>query len=256
MVMRKIKITLEYRGTHFRGWQRQREGQTVQGELERALTTLTREKIEVSGAGRTDAGVHAYDQVASFDTTSDLDVARIRRSLNALLSPDIVVKNVVDIDQKFDPRRDALWREYHYYILNRDYPTVFFKDLVLHESRILDVSAMSQAVAHLIGRHDFAAFCTESPGVLTTVRTMLEADVSTAPNIVWGGESLEGLVTVRLRAHAFLYNMVRIIVGTLLEVGIGRIPPERVKEILLSKDRNQSGRTLPPHGLTLVRVAY
>ncbi|MCL4500219.1 MAG: tRNA pseudouridine(38-40) synthase TruA [Actinobacteria bacterium] len=254
--MRTMKMTLEYLGTHYSGWQRQLRAPSIQEGLERALSTLLREEIAVYGSGRTDAGVHAFNQVATFKTASELDLGRMRWSLNAILPGDIVVKALEEVADDFDARRDAAWREYRYYILNRPYASVFFSGVVHHVAKALDVSAMDDGIKHLIGRHDFAAFCLISEVEGSTVRTVLEASVVRNGDIVWAGEPLEGLVTVRLRAHAFLYNMMRVVTGTLLDVGRGKLSPDDVKTILESKDRSKAGQTAPPHGLTLVEVAY
>lgn len=255
-LMRRTKMILEYMGTRYSGWQKQPHAPSVQEELESALSTLLREDIEVLGAGRTDAGVHAYGQVATFDTSADVDLGKVRWSLNAILPDDIAVKELEEVPYEFDARRDAAWREYHYFILNRPYPSAFFSGLTLHIARPLDVASMDAAAKHLIGKHDFAAFCQISEVEGSTVREVLEAEVKSDGNIVWAGEPLEGLVTIRVRAQAFLYNMVRIIAGTLLDVGSGKLSPDDVRSILDSKDRTKAGRTAPPHALTLVKVAY
>ncbi|MHB0976258.1 MAG: tRNA pseudouridine(38-40) synthase TruA [Candidatus Aquicultorales bacterium] len=254
--MRNIKMTLEYLGTNYSGWQRQAGRPSIQEELEGALATLLHEKTAVYGAGRTDAGVHAYGQAATFKTASGFALGKIRWSLNALLPEDIVVKELEEVGEDFDARRHAAWREYHYYIINRPYPSAFFGGLTLHISRPLDAEAMNAAIAHLGGRHDFASFCVAAEKPDSTVRTVLEAEVSEAANIVWAGRPLDGLLTVRVRAHAFLYNMMRIVAGTLIDVGDGKRSPDEMPALLAAKDRTQAGRTAPPHGLTLVKVAY
>lgn len=252
---RTIKMILEYMGTGYRGWQRQDNGPSIQGEIERALATLLKEKVAVMGAGRTDAGVHAFKQVAAFKSSSDMELLRMRWSLNALLPGDIVVKRLEEVPSGFDPRRDALWREYHYYLLNRPYPSAFFSGLTLHISKPLDVEAMDLSAKYLVGEHDFAAFCAADVEG-STVRRVLEAEVIRDGKIVWAGEPLEGLVTVRIRAHAFLYNMMRIVTGTLLDVGRGKSTPSGFDDVLGAGDRTRAGKTLSPRGLTLVEVAY
>ncbi len=249
-------MTLEYLGTRYSGWQKQPHAPSVQGELESALSTLLREDIEVLGAGRTDAGVHAFRQVASFATSADVDLGKMRWSLNAILPDDIVVKKLEEVPYEFDARRDAAWREYHYYVLNRPYPSAFFSGLTLHVARPLDVISMDAAVKRLVGKHDFAAFCQTSEVEGSTIREVLEAAVERDEKIVWAGEPLEGLVTIRIRAQAFLYNMMRIIAGTLLDVGSGKLSRDDMAAILDSRDRTKAGRTAPPHALTLVEVVY
>lgn len=260
--MRNIKLILEYDGKNFSGWQRQakQEVRTVQGELEGALSTLLGEPIEALSAGRTDAGVHAFGQVVNFHTSSSMELRRIPYSLNALLPDDIVVKHAEVVPEEFDARRDPQWREYHYYILNRPYRSVFVGRFVHHEARALDVEAMGEAVRQLKGRHDFTSFYTISSKIANLsdnpVRTVLDISCTRSADIVWAGEPLEGLVTLHVRAHAFLHNMVRIIAGTAIDVGLGILAPSDIMPILHAKDRTKAGRTAPAKGLTLVKVQY
>ncbi|MBE0448287.1 MAG: tRNA pseudouridine(38-40) synthase TruA [Actinobacteria bacterium] len=225
--MRNIKLLLEYDGADFSGWQKQPEQgvRTIQAELEGALSTLLGEPIETNAAGRTDAGVHASGQVVNFFTASSMSTRRIPYSLNALLPNDIVAKHAEEVPREFDARRDPQWREYHYYILNRFYPSAFADRFVHHEARALNVEAMDEAVSLLKGRHDFTSFYTAPARIVNTidnpVRTVLEISCRRSADIVWAGEPLEGLVTIRVRAHAFLHNMVRIIAGTAIEAGLG-----------------------------------
>lgn len=258
--MRNIRLTLEYDGGGFNGWQKQakQEVRTIQGELERAIQTLLGGAVETNTAGRTDTGVHAFGQVVNFTTASDMSIRRIPYSLNAILPDDIVIKDAAEVSADFDARRDPKWREYHYYILNRPYRSVFFDRFVCHEPRELDVAAMNEAVAQLKGRHDFTSFCnTLSASKLDNpVRTVLDISCARSGNIVWAGETLEGLVMLRVRAHAFLHNMVRIIAGTAIDAGLGNISPQDIPAILEAKERAKAGHTAPAKGLTLVRVEY
>jgi len=258
--LRNIKLTLEYDGTNYNGWQKQpkQEGRTLQGEVEIALSTLLGESIETTVAGRTDAGVHAFGQVVNFKTTSDMDIRRVPYSLNALLPDDIAVKGAEDVLEEFDARRDPKWREYHYYILNRPYRSVFTNRFVHHEARLLDVEAMNQAVGSLKGRHDFTSFCTTDSAsrIENPVRTVLEISCKRSSDIVWAGEPLEGLIAIKVRAHAFLHNMVRIIAGTAIDVGLGNLSPQDIPSIIEARDRTKAGKTAPAKGLTLVRVEY
>lgn len=251
---------LEYDGTNYNGWQKQpkQTGRTLQGEIEAALSTLLGGPIETTVAGRTDAGVHAFGQVVNFKTTSDMDIRRIPYSLNALLPDDISVKGAGDVPEEFDARRDPKWREYHYYILNRSYRSVFTGRFVHHEARPLDIEAMNQAVGFLKGRHDFTSFCTAESAaqVENPVRTVLEISCGRSEDIVWAGDPLEGLVTMRVRAHAFLHNMVRIIAGTAIDVGLGNLYPQDIPSIIEAKNRTKAGKTAPAKGLTLVRIEY
>ncbi len=257
---RNIKLTLEYDGTNYSGWQKQekQDVRTLQGTIEAALSTLLGETIETNVAGRTDAGVHAFNQVLNFKTSSDTSTRRIPYSLNALLPEDIVAKEAEEVPMDFDARRDPKWREYHYYILNRPYRTVFADRFVHHEARPLDIEAMDEAVRHFKGRHDFTSFCvSESAAAIENpARTVLEASCRASNDIVWFGEPLEGLVAIKMRAHAFLHNMVRIIAGTAIDVGLGILSPQDIPSIIEAKDRTKAGKTAPAKGLTLVKVQY
>ena len=260
--MRNIKLLLEYDGTDFSGWQKQPEQgvRTIQAELEGALSTLLGEPIETNAAGRTDAGVHACGQVVNFFTASDMPIRRIPYSLNAILPDDIVAKHAEEVPRKFDARRDPQWREYHYYILNRSYRSVFVGRFVHHEARALDVEAMNEAVSFLEGRHDFTSFYTAPARAANTidnpVRTVLKISCRRSADIVWAGEPLEGLIAIRVRAHAFLHNMVRIIAGTAIDVGLGNLSPADMESILEARDRTKAGMTAPAKGLTMVKVQY
>lgn len=260
--MRNIKLTLEYDGTNYSGWQKQakQDVKTLQGVLEAALSTLLGESIEVNTAGRTDAGVHAFGQVVNFFTSSDMSITRIPYSLNALLPQDMAAKGAQEVPEEFDARRDPRWREYHYYILNRSYRSVFTDRFVHHEAKPLNVAAMDEAVRHLQGRHDFTSFYTmpnkPKNAVENPVRTILEISCKHSSDIAWVGEPLEGLIALHVRAHAFLHNMVRIIAGTAIDAGLGLLSPHDVPSILDAKDRSKAGKTAPAKGLTLVRVQY
>ncbi|MCL6471703.1 MAG: tRNA pseudouridine(38-40) synthase TruA [Firmicutes bacterium] len=257
---RNIKLVLEYDGTNYSGWQKQekQDVRTLQAEVEAALSTLLGEVIEVNAAGRTDAGVHAFGQVINFFTSSGMPIHRIPYSLNALLPEDIAAKDAEEVSPDFDARRDPKWREYHYYILNRFYRSVFANRFVHHEARPLDVEAMDEAVSYLKGRHDFTSFCaTESAATIKNpVRTVLEVSCKRSSDIVWAGEPLEGLITIKVRAHAFLHNMVRIIAGTAIDVGLGAISPSDIPSIIEARDRTRAGKTAPAKGLVLVKIQY
>lgn len=245
----QLRLTVEYEGTRFSGWQLQPDGATVQGELERALATALREPVRVRGAGRTDAGVHAAGQVATAPISGPPpDLGRLRRSLNALLPDDVAVRDVAFVDDAFDPRRHARSRVYEYRILNAPAPSPFWRRWAWHVLAPLDVAAMDVAAQRLLGEHDFAAFrgadAKETPR--TSVRRVLESRVRPAPP----------LLVYRVEATAFLKHMVRNIVGTLVEIGGGERPPDAMTELLAGRDRTRAGATAPPHGLTLIEVRY
>ena len=244
----QLRLTVEYEGTRYVGWQLQPGGPTVQGELERALATVLREPVRVRGAGRTDAGVHAAGQVATAPLSHTVDPGRVRRSLNALLPDDVAVRDVALVDDSFDPRRHARSRVYEYRILNAPAPSPFWRRWAWHVVMPLDAAAMDEAAQLLEGEHDFATFrgadAKETPR--TTVRRVLESRIRHQPP----------LLVYRIEATAFLKHMVRNIVGTLVEVGHGTWPPDVTTRLLAGRDRTRAGATAPPHGLTLVEVRY
>lgn len=249
--MRTLKLVLEYDGTAYCGWQRQQGGAalrapSVQATLEGAVRDITGEPATVVGAGRTDAGVHARGQVASLVTTSRIPAERFPGALNAHLPPDIRVLDAQDAPEGFHARRDATRRTYQYEILNRRAPSALLRDRAYHVSDPLDREAMGQALAPFLGPHDFAAYRGAGSPTPTTRCTVFEAG--------WGREG--DLLRLTLTADRFLRHMVRIIVGTLLRVGTGRLGVEAPAEYLADSDNRRTGPAVPPHGLYLVRVGY
>jgi tRNA pseudouridine38-40 synthase len=244
----QLRLTIEYEGEAYQGWQVQPGGPTVQEVLEKALATALREPVRVRGAGRTDAGVHACGQVAAVRVTRvPVDLDRLQKSLNALTPDDIAIREIAVVDDAFDPRRDARSRVYEYRILNARTPSPFWRRHAWHIALPLDAGAMDAAAAALVGEHDFAAFCgADAEPVRSTVRRVLESRVQTP----------QSLLVYRVEATAFLKHMVRNIVGTLVEVGLGQRAPESLADILAGRDRTRAGATAPPHGLTLVAVRY
>jgi tRNA pseudouridine38-40 synthase len=244
--MQNLKLTLEYDGTDYHGWQVQPGLPTIQGTLEETIKRVSGEEVRVTGAGRTDAGVHAVGQVANFSTGKGLQANSWQRALNALLPPDIVVRRVEETSEDFDARRSAKSKTYRYSILNRPSPSALDRRYLLHVPNPLDLAAMAEAAAHLLGEHDFSAFRAADGDAVTSARRVYEARLATE------GERMHFFIT----ADAFLMHMVRIIVGTLLDVGAGKITPAGFREILKSRDRGRAGKTAPPHGLCLVNVQY
>ena len=244
--MRRLKFILEYDGTAYHGWQVQPGLDTIQGRLEAALSRLTGSRVHVMGAGRTDAGVHALGQVASGNVGVRLDDPTLRRALNALLPKDIVVTRVEPAPAEFDARRSARSRTYRYTILRRAYPSALHGRYSLYVPYDLDLEGMSDAVRCLLGTHDFSAFRAGSCPAATPIRSVRRASWRTEGDL-WRFE-IEG--------NAFLQHMVRIIVGTLMEVGRGKRRPADIGEILASRDRRRAGKTAPAHGLCLVAVEY
>lgn len=241
----KVKLTLEYDGTNYCGWQVQPNGNTVQAELEKALFSLTEEKISVTGSGRTDSGVHAKGQVASFSVAAEnIPAERYAPALNALLPKDIRALKSERAAEDFDARRSAKKKTYRYtfYVSATERPLYM---RYAAKSRPLDLEKMRRAAAYFVGEKDFASFCAADSAVKSTVRTIYSAEV----------EAEGELVFFTVCGSGFLYNMVRIMAGLLAEAGEGKIPPERVKGILEEKKRCE-GKTAPAAGLCLLGVEY
>jgi tRNA pseudouridine38-40 synthase len=247
--MRNLKITLEYDGTNYVGWQRQAAGTSIQGLLEDAFEPIAGTHVTVHGAGRTDAGVHALAQVASVSFPGAHESSVLARALNAVLPTDVRVLSVEDMTADFHARFSAVGKTYEYRIVNAAMVSAFLVRYVWHVPNRLDIDAMKSAAAHLVGAHDFSAFQGAGSDVASSQRTIHTID--------WeDGHRHDVPLVIRLRADGFLRHMVRNIVGTLVDIGAGRWEPERITEILASRDRSQAGTTAPAHGLFLVRVEY
>ncbi len=244
---RNIVLSLEYDGTDWHGWQLQKNAPTIQGALEAALATITGETIRVTGASRTDAGVHARGQVCNFYTNSRIPVERFPFALNANLPKSIVVLKAVEVDLDFHARYWALGKRYVYEICNRRQPSAFRRHFSYHVPQGLSVEAMRQAAALLEGEHDFKAFQAVGSSVESTVRHLWQLKVE---------QPEASRILICAEGNGFLYNMVRIIVGTLLEVGLGKRPVSDMTAILASRNRDLAGPTAPPHGLCLEKVFY
>jgi tRNA pseudouridine38-40 synthase len=245
-------LEVAYDGSAFAGFARQKDQQTVQGRIETALATVLGEVVETTGAGRTDAGVHALAQHVSFPTSlREPKPAALARSLTALAGPEIVVRRVRHAREGFSARFDAVAREYRYRIAVGSSPPVFLSRLAWHVSQELDVEAMRLSTAALIGEHDFRSFCVAASAEgQRTVRSIGLVDV-------FSEEPLgERCLTIRVEGNAFLHSMVRVIVGSLVEVGVGRRPAEWMQEALQAERREAAGPTAPPHALTLWHVRY
>lgn len=243
--MATYRIDLSYDGSGFHGYARQRDVRTVQGEVEASLARILG-PTATEVAGRTDAGVHARQQVASFSTDLPVDCGRLARSLTGLLAPEIVVFNCERVPNGFSARFSALRRTYRYHILNRPYPDPLRRTVVWHVKHPLDVSAMDRAVGHLVGEHDFASFCRRAEG-RSTVRTVLSAGWTSDP---------DDLVRLEIVGSAFCHQMVRSIVAFCAEVGRGRLAPGDTLKVIRARDRNAARGAAPPHGLVLWRVDY
>jgi tRNA pseudouridine38-40 synthase len=244
--MRNIKLTLAFDGTNFSGWQVQPGFRTVQETLEAALTELTGERVRVNASGRTDTGVHAVGQVVNFYSNTAHSPAVLVRALNAHLPPDAVVSAAEDVPQSFDANRDAKRKLYRYVIHDGPVPDVFLRRYCHHSRHRLDASAMRQAAEALRGRHDFHSFETDWPNRMSSVRTITHVAVNRLGDWIW----------LDVEADGFLYNMVRAIAGTLINIGRGYWPVSQVAAILAAEDRRQAGPTAPAQGLFLMRVSY
>jgi tRNA pseudouridine38-40 synthase len=259
--LRTLKLTVEYDGTNYVGWQRQAEGVSIQGLLEEALAPFEGGPLTVHGAGRTDAGVHALAQVASVRTGTAHGVATLQRALNAVLPVDVRIVAVEDARPGFHARFDAVSKTYEYRIANGPSVSAFQHRYVWHVPGALDVEAMRLGAQALVGRHDFASFQSTGGDVHTSERTILAIEVTRAPGSgIWdqgsGTPCGSAPVVIRVTGDGFLRHMVRTIAGTLVDVGLGRWPPSQVGEILARGDRAFAGRAAPASGLVLVRVDY
>lgn len=243
---RRIRLTVAYDGTAYNGWQYQPNGVTIEETLNRALTELTGERIEVIGASRTDAGVHARCNYAVFDTRMRMEASRFSYALNQRLPEDIRVRRSEEVGADWHPRKCRSIKTYEYRILNEEFPDPLDR-LYAHFTYLrLDVEKMREAAAYLVGEHDFRSFCSIHTQAESTVRRITALTV----------ERNGSVIAIRISGNGFLYNMVRIIAGTLLEVGSGKYPPERVKEILEARDRRAAGPTAPARGLTLADYEF
>ena len=246
-MMRNIKLVIEYDGKEFNGWQKQPNKLNIQGEIEKAIERITGEKVDLNASGRTDAGVHAIGQVANFKTNSNIPIEKIPIALNSNLKKSIVIKSAEEVEERFHSRLSCKKKTYRYIINNSKYGTAIYRNLETHIPMKLDIEKMKEAVKYFEGEHDFKAFKASGTSSKSSVRTIYKAEVIDA-----GNEK----IYIELTGNGFLYNMVRIISGTLVEVGLGKIEPKEVKNIIQSKKRENAGKTLPPQGLYLVKVEY
>ena len=244
--MRRIKLVVAYDGTEYCGFQVQNNGPTIEGELNKVLSELFKEDIRVIGASRTDSGVHAYCNVAVFDTQARMPAEKMVYAINQRLPEDIRVQESSEVAADFHPRHTDSRKTYEYRIYNAAVPNPMKRRYALWNYYKLDVEKMKEAAAYLVGEHDFKSFCSADTQVESTVRTVYEVAVTQS------GED----IVISVSGNGFLYNMVRIIAGTLLEVGKGRIEPNEMPRILEAKNRQASGPTAPPHGLTLVKYEF
>ncbi len=245
-MMKRVRLTVAYDGTNYCGWQVQPNGMTIEEMLNTHLSQLLKEPVKVIGASRTDAGVHALGNVAVFDTNARMPADKISYALNTRLPEDIRIQESCEVAGDFHPRFCRTVKTYEYRILNRRFPLPQQRLYSLFYYEPLDVEKMSRAASYLVGEHDFKSLCTHKPEVENTVRTIYSLKITKE----------EEMIRIRICGNGFLYNMVRIIVGTLLRVGSGYYEPDDMKALLEAKDRQAAGETAPARGLTLLKIEY
>ncbi len=243
---RNIKLTIEYDGTDYFGWQKQPGKRSIQEEIEKVLGIFTQEEVTLYGSGRTDAGVHALGQTANFYTASDVDLGKLQFSANQLLPKDIVIVDAEEMPEAFHARKSAKQKTYRYVVLNRQLPSAFWGRYSYRYFRPLDVEKMRTAAKDIVGEHNFRVFSKEGSSVKTFVRKVEEVKI----------EKEGDLIYFYFTADGFLYNMVRMLTGTLLDIGVGKKPVTAIKEALLTQNKKLVGKNAPPQGLTLLKVSY
>ncbi|QZY54798.1 tRNA pseudouridine(38-40) synthase TruA [Crassaminicella profunda] len=245
--MRNIKLTIEYDGSKYNGWQRLGNTEnTIQGKLESVISRMTNRKVEIIGSGRTDAGVHALGQIANFKTNTNMNIEEIRDYCNEYLPKDIVIKKVEEVDDRFHARYNAKSKKYLYKIWTGKIPAVFNRKYTYDIQQSLKLEAMKKGASYFIGEHDFEAFCSKKSKKKSMVRQIYNIDITREGNEIH----------ILFHGNGFLHNMVRIMVGTLIEIGQGKRKPEDVKEMIASKVRKNAGPTAPARGLFLYEVDY
>lgn len=255
--MRNFKMILQYEGTRFKGWQKQEStDNTIQGKLEALLRRMTGQKIEVQGSGRTDAGVHALGQVANFHGDTDMSADEIKEYMNAYLPEDIAVISLTEVPERFHSRLNAKGKTYCYRVVNSALPHVFDRRYVHTVEEELDLEAMRKAAEYLLGTHDFKAFTSTKKSKKSTVRTIEKIQIEKTVSTSMAMQDVKDEIRFLYSGNGFLYHMVRIMTGTLLEVGTHRRRPEEIADILASLCRENAGELAPAKGLTLMEVRY
>ncbi|GAA0697582.1 tRNA pseudouridine(38-40) synthase TruA [Paraclostridium ghonii] len=243
--MRNIKLTIQYNGKKYCGWQKQNNSLGVEGNIEQAIKDITNESVKINGSGRTDAGVHALGQVANFNTNSNIPIEKIPKALNSKLPKDIVIINAEEVDLGFHSRYLSKGKRYRYIIYNSQYKSPIYSDISYFVKYDLDFEKMKKEAKSLVGTYDFKGFMSPGSSVKNTVRTIYDVEISRQ----------EELIVIEIEGNGFLYNMVRIIVGTLVDIARGRIDKSMLS-IIESKLRSEAGHTAPAHGLFLKKVDY
>ena len=244
--MKNIRLTIEYDGKDFNGWQKQPNKLNIQGEIERAIEEITGEKVDLIASGRTDAGVHALAQMANFKTNSNLPVKKYPIALNTKLKKSIRIQKAEEVEEDFHSRYHCKQKTYRYVINNSEQGSSIYRNLEYFVPNKLNVEKMQEAVKYFEGEHDFKAFKASGTSSKSSVRIIYKTKV----------EKQGDRIIIELTGNGFLYNMVRIIAGTLVEVGLGKIEPNEIPEIIEKGERTRAGKTLPPQGLYLVKVEY
>ena len=244
--MRNIKLTIEYDGKDFNGWQKQPTKLNIQGTIEQAIKQITGEDVELNASGRTDAGVHALGQVANFKTNSQIPIEKFAIAINSKLKRSIVIKKAEEVDERFHSRLSCKKKTYRYIINNSPEGTAIYRNLETHIPQKLDLIQMKKAIKYFEGEHDFKAFKASGTSSKSSVRTIYKADIYQENEKIF----------IEITGNGFLYNMVRIIVGTLVEVGLGKIKPEKIIDIIQQGKRENAVKTFPPNGLYLLKVMY
>jgi len=245
--MRNIKLLIEYEGTNYHGWQVQPNGLTIQEVIEEKIAVMTGQRVRLTASGRTDAGVHALGQVANFQTSSQIPTEGFWRGLNSLLPPDIIIKSAAEVDPGFHAQSGVKRKTYCYWILNREPPSAIYRNYSWHLPLPLNQRAMQDAAGNLLGKKDFSSFQGAHPDTTDPVREVFKAE--------WSAKK-PSFFCFTVEADGFLKHMVRNLVGTLVEVGKGKISGEEFKQIIKARDRRKAGVTAPPQGLFLVGVEY
>ncbi|SHE47256.1 tRNA pseudouridine(38-40) synthase TruA [Clostridium fallax] len=244
--MKNIKLLIEYDGKNYHGWQRQKNQITIQEKIEEAIYKVTGEEIDLLGSSRTDSGVHAKGFVANFHTNSSIPPEKFREAINSKLPGDIVILNSEEVNKDFHARYSSKGKTYCYTLLNRDVPSALNRHYVHHIKVKLDINKMKEACKYFIGKHDFTAFKTNGSSVKTSIRTITDLHI----------EIIDDYIKIYITADGFLYNMVRIIVGTLINVGTNKIEPKEIENIINAKDRQKAGKCVSAEGLSLEKVFY
>lgn len=256
LIMKRVCLTVAYDGTNYHGWQIQNNGITIESELNRCLSDLLQEEIAVIGASRTDAGVHARGNVAVFDTQARMPAEKISYALNQRLPEDIRIQESKEVAPDWHPRHCESRKTYEYHIYQAEFSMPINRLYSHFTYHYLDVTAMQQAAKYLVGEHDFKSFCQTGAQVESTVRTIYEVSVEQRVVEQTGAGQNPAEIVIRVCGNGFLYNMVRIIAGTLMEVGEGKKKPEDMEQILAAKNRGAAGPTAPAKGLTLMKYEF